>query len=107
MNLSNYATVLPIVIICYLVGVGCKLCSKIQNKAIPVIVGVIGGIIAIPAMYIMPDFPATDVFTAIAVGILENIKDIGAPVPPFLLPLLKNLKSQVEEVAKTEEKEEE
>lgn len=32
---------------------------------------------------------------------------IGAPVPPFLLPLLKNLKSQVEEVASTEEKEEE
>lgn len=41
------------------------------------------------------------------ISILENIKDIGAPVPPFLLPLLKNLKSQVEEVAKTEEKEEE
>lgn len=38
------------------------------------------------------------------ISILENIKDIGAPVPPFLLPLLKNLKSQVEEVAKTEEK---
>ena len=37
------------------------------------------------------------------ISILENIKDIGAPVPPFLLPLLKNLKSQVEEVAKTEE----
>lgn len=41
------------------------------------------------------------------ISILENIKDIGAPVPPFLLPLLKNLKSQVEEVASTEEKEEE
>ena len=41
------------------------------------------------------------------ISILENIKDIGAPVPPFLLPLLKNLKSQVEEVAKTEEKEKE
>lgn len=77
MNLSNYATVLPIVIICYLVGVWCKLCSKIPNKAIPVIVGVIGGIIAIPAMYIMPDFPATDVFTAIAVGIMSGFTSTG------------------------------
>ena len=67
MNLSNYATVLPIVIICYLVGVWCKLCSKIPNKAIPVIVGVIGGIIAIPAMYIMPD----------AVGIMSGFTSTG------------------------------
>jgi hypothetical protein len=31
----------------------------------PVIVGVAGGIIAIPAMYLMPSFPASDIITAI------------------------------------------
>lgn len=36
------------------------------------------------------------------ISILENIKDIGVPVPPFLLPLLKNLKSQTESIAETE-----
>lgn len=38
------------------------------------------------------------------ISILENIKDIGVPIPPFLLPLLKNLKSQAENI--TEKKEE-
>lgn len=42
MDLSGYATVLPIVIICYLIGTGCKLCPKISDKMIPVIVGVAG-----------------------------------------------------------------
>lgn len=39
------------------------------------------------------------------ISILENINDIGVPVPPFLLPLMKNLKSQTENI--TERKEEE
>ena len=39
--------------------------------------------------------------------VVGAIVDQLLKVPPFLLPLLKNLKSQVEEVAKTEEKEEE
>lgn len=37
------------------------------------------------------------------ISILENIKDIGVPIPPFLLPLLKNLKSQTENIAEKEE----
>lgn len=37
------------------------------------------------------------------ISILENIKDIGVPIPPFLLPLLKNLKSQTENITEKEE----
>jgi toxin secretion/phage lysis holin len=33
------------------------------------------------------------------ISILENLVDIGAPIPPFLLPLVKNLKKQVEDKA--------
>ena len=77
MDLSNYVTVLPIVVICYLAGIGCKAWSKIPDKHIPVIVGVIGGIIAIPAMYIMPDFPATDIITAISIGIMSGLASTG------------------------------
>jgi len=36
------------------------------------------------------------------ISILENIKDIGAPIPPFLQPLVKNVKKQVEDKAKIE-----
>ena len=30
------------------------------------------------------------------ISILENIKDMGVPIPTFLEPLIKNIKSQVE-----------
>mgnify|MGYP004484829715 CR=1 FL=1 len=33
------------------------------------------------------------------ISILENIKDMGVNLPPFLMPLLKNIKSQVEDKA--------
>lgn len=77
MDLSNYATVVPIIVICYLVGVFCKTFDKIPDKWIPVIVGAVGGIIAIPASYIMPDFPAADLITAISVGIMSGLTSTG------------------------------
>ena len=66
MDLSNCVTVVPIVIICYLVGIGCKASKKVSDKAIPVILGIVGGIIAVPAMYVMKSFPAEDIITAIS-----------------------------------------
>ena len=35
------------------------------------------------------------------ISILENIKDIGAPLPPFLMRLAENVKSQAEKRAAT------
>lgn len=77
MDLSNYVTVLPIVVICYLIGLGCKQCEKIEDKAIPVIVGIAGGILAIPAMHVMQNFPAEDIITAISVGIMSGLASTG------------------------------
>lgn len=77
MDLSNYVTVVPIVVICYLAGIGCKVWSKIPDKVIPVIVGVLGGLIAIPGMYVMPEFPATDIITAISVGVFSGLTSTG------------------------------
>lgn len=33
------------------------------------------------------------------ISILENMVDIGVPIPPFFKPIIKNLKSQVENMA--------
>ena len=33
------------------------------------------------------------------ISILENIQDIGVPIPKFLKPLVKNIRSQVESKA--------
>ena len=76
MDLSNFVTVLPIVLICYLAGMGFKQMDCVKDEMIPVLVGIVGAIIAIPAMYVMPDFPATDVITAI--GIASGLASTGA-----------------------------
>lgn len=77
MDITTIGTVLAIVVICYLVGLAAKSVNKIPDEVIPVIVGVVGGLVAIPGMYIIPDFPATDVITAIAVGIVSGLASTG------------------------------
>lgn len=77
MDLSNYATILPIVIICYLIGCGCKVIKRMPDKYIPIIVGVAGGILAIPAVKIIPNFPTTDIITAISIGIMSGLASTG------------------------------
>lgn len=39
------------------------------------------------------------------ISILENLSDIGVPMPPFLMPLIKRIKLQVEESTEKEEEE--
>ena len=66
-----------IAIICYLVGLGIK-ASPLDDKFIPIIVGVVGGIIGTVAYLTgMPNFPANDVITAIAVGIVSGLASTG------------------------------
>ncbi|MDF2537404.1 MAG: toxin secretion/phage lysis holin [Herbinix sp.] len=37
------------------------------------------------------------------ISILENVVDIGTPIPPFLMPLVKNIRKQVEDKAEIKE----
>lgn len=77
MDITQMGTVLAIVVIAYLVGLGAKLISTIPDEAIPVIVGVAGGILGVVGMYIMPDFPAKDVLNAVAIGIVSGLASTG------------------------------
>ena len=73
------AHVAGIVVICYLVGLGVKNIPHIKNELIPVIVGVVGGILGAVALATnMPDFPANDYITAVAVGIVSGLSATGA-----------------------------
>lgn len=76
MESLGIATVGVITIIAYLVGLGIKNTS-LDNKYIPTICGIVGGILGVVGMYTMPDFPATDVLTAIAVGIVSGLAATG------------------------------
>ena len=70
------ATVAAITVICYLVGVGCKAYGKI-DKWIPVIVGVLGGILGIVGRKTIAQFPAEDILNSIAVGIASGLASTG------------------------------
>jgi phage-related holin len=41
------------------------------------------------------------------ISILENLQDIGVNIPPFLMPLMKNIKTKVEKTVEMEEEEDE
>lgn len=66
-----------ITIICYLLAEAIK-ATKLDNKWIPVIVGVLGGALGAVGLYAMPQFPASDVLTAVAVGIVSGLAATGA-----------------------------
>ena len=77
MDFSQVGTCVAIVVICYLGGIGAKLIPVIKDNYIPVVVGIVGGILGVVGMYVIPDFPANDVLNAIAVGIVSGLASTG------------------------------
>lgn len=71
------AGVAAITVICYLVAQGVK-ATPINNKWLPVICGIFGGVLGVVGLIIMPDFPASDYITAVAVGIVSGLAATGA-----------------------------
>ena len=55
--------------------------------------------IALPFTFLVACIVALWIICNEIISILENIKDIGVPLPAFLEPLVKNIKSQVEDKA--------
>lgn len=76
MDFTGVASVIGITVICYLVGMIAK-ASSVDNKWIPVIVGVFGAILGVAGMYVIADFPATDAINALAVGIVSGLAATG------------------------------
>lgn len=71
------ASVAAITVICYLVGQAVKV-SPLDSKFVPVICGLVGAILGPVALAMgVPDFPATDYLTAVAVGIVSGLAATG------------------------------
>lgn len=75
-NLFGFATIPSIIVICYLLSEAVK-ATNLNNKYIPIICGFLGGILGVVAMYIVPDYPANDYLTAIAIGIVSGLSATG------------------------------
>lgn len=77
MDITTLDSCVAIVMICYVVGMGCKASKKISDELIPVIMALVGGILGAVGMGVIPDFPATDYITAIAVGMFNGLSATG------------------------------
>ncbi len=77
MNIPEIATVASIVVICYLIGMIIK-ASPLDDKWIPICVGVCGGILGAVGMGVIPGYPADNIMDAIAVGIVSGLAATGA-----------------------------
>lgn len=77
MEYLGFASVAAITVICFLAAEAVKL-TLLDNKWLPVICGVLGGILGVVGQRVMPDFPADNILTAIAVGIVSGLAATGA-----------------------------
>lgn len=71
------ASVAAITVICYGLGVLIK-ASPLDSKYIPPIMALAGAVLGVAGMLIMPDYPASDYLTAVAVGIVSGLAATGA-----------------------------
>ena len=70
------ASVAGITVICYLAAQAVK-ATNLDTKWLPVICGVLGGILGVVGLYWIPEYPAQDIITAIAVGIMSGLAATG------------------------------
>ena len=72
------ASVAAITAICYLGGMIVKATPWNNDKFIPIVCGTLGGGFGLLALYTgLPDFPAADPITALAVGIVSGLAATG------------------------------
>lgn len=77
METLQISTVAGIIAITYLVGMAAKAVPAVGNQAIPIIVGVVGGVLGVVGMHVIPGFPADNVIDAISVGIASGLASTG------------------------------
>lgn len=77
MEFMGITGIAAITVICYLVAELIKV-WEVYNKWIPTVCGVLGGCLGVVALFIMPEFPAVDYITAIAIGIVSGLAATGA-----------------------------
>ena len=78
MDIQDFVMVIPIVVICYAIGLGLKASKYINDVCIPFILAICGGILGSIGLYVMPSYPAEDILTAIAVGIFSGLASTGS-----------------------------
>ena len=74
---TGIISVAAITVICYLIAQGVK-ATSLDNKWLPVICGAAGAVLGYFGMLVMPEFPASDALTAVAVGVVSGLAATGS-----------------------------
>lgn len=77
MEIMGITSVAAITIICLLIGLWCKT-SPLDDRWIPCIVGTVGCALGAVGWKIMPGYPADNLLTALAVGVVSGLAATGA-----------------------------
>lgn len=72
----GFTAIPAITVICYLLAQIVK-ATAVDNKWLPIVCGVAGAALGVAAMYVMPDYAATDYLTAVAIGIVSGLAATG------------------------------
>lgn len=76
MEILGITSVAALTVIVYLIGEVCK-ASALDNKWIPVVCGIAGAVLGVVGFKVMPGYPAEDILTAVAVGIVSGLAATG------------------------------
>lgn len=68
---------IPVITVIVFLIVEAVKATPLDNKWLPVVAGGTGGILGVVAYYVMAEFPATDILTAIAVGVVSGFSATG------------------------------
>lgn len=74
--MPEIATVAAITAICFFIGL-CVKASPLDDRFIPVIVGVCGAALGAVGLSVIPNFPADNMIDAVAVGIASGLAATG------------------------------
>jgi hypothetical protein len=77
MDFYGITSVAAVTVICALAAQAVK-ATKLDSKWLPVICGALGGVLGVAGSFVIPDFPASDPLTAVAVGIVSGLAATGA-----------------------------
>ena len=76
-DIFGIAAIPVITVCCFLLAEAIK-ATTLDQKWLPVICGFVGGVLGMVAMAVMPEFPAKDPLTAVAIGIVSGLAATGA-----------------------------
>ena len=77
MEFMGLTSVAVITVICYLLASAAK-AAGLPGKWLPTLCGGAGALLGLAALYFMPSYPAGDLLTAVAVGIVSGLAATGA-----------------------------